>query len=310
VRRGAHEPESSKDLSMPKLDVTVAGNAVRIGERFSVTFHRTLRIPVDDRSYPLPPGLGRLPVHRFRDVVERESGGSLAMDELFVPLSQGEALWLGFEAASWKPNAVKIGVGGVNAVSGEPWDIQLRDDPQDYLVCPPQLWLDGINSGTGIVRQFVAMPLGSGMTVEGQVSGVEQVGGIQLVVFEPCVGRFPEHPPRLDERTPGALATPATMGLGAGGEIRQKLYPDPYGLDTWDPDVQGHVSVRILNSQQYLQLTGKRLPASPIDVATYRAHGLPWFALYDEEMGDLPASASLAGVEPVPERDSESQECP
>ena len=28
----------------------------------------------------------------------------------------------------------------------------------------------------------------------------------------------------------------AAMGLGAGGELRQKVYPDPYGVRTWDPD--------------------------------------------------------------------------
>lgn len=292
---------------MQTLPVSVSGTAVRIGERFSVTFHRTLRIPADGHSYPLPPGLGRLPIHQVRGGAGQKAGAGADLDDLVIPLSQGEALWLGFEAAPWKPNAVKVGVGGINAVSGEPWDIRLRDDPQDYLVCPPQLWLDGINSGAGVVRQFVAMPLGSGMTVEGQVSGVEHVGGIQIVVFEPRAGRFPEQAPQVDDGSPAVLAMPAMMGLGAGGEIRQKLYPDPYGLETWDADIQGHVSVRLLNRQQYLQLTGTQPPPSPIDAATYSRYGLPWFALYDEEMPDLPASSRLAGVKPVPEVDVDQE---
>lgn len=36
--------------------------------------------------------------------------------------------------------------------------------------CPRQPWLDGINSGDGYIRQFVAMKLGEGYTVEKQVS--------------------------------------------------------------------------------------------------------------------------------------------
>ena len=33
---------------------------------------------------------------------------------------------------------------------------------KDYLVCPPQLWLDGIYTGRNTLRQFVAVPLGVG----------------------------------------------------------------------------------------------------------------------------------------------------
>ncbi len=35
---------------------------------------------------------------------------------------------------------------------------------------PQQLWLDGICTEPGIVRQFVALPLGSGATIEEQVN--------------------------------------------------------------------------------------------------------------------------------------------
>lgn len=40
------------------LDVIIEEYAIRIGQRFAVSFHRTLRIPDDGRTYPLPPGLG------------------------------------------------------------------------------------------------------------------------------------------------------------------------------------------------------------------------------------------------------------
>jgi hypothetical protein len=43
------------------LQVTVQDNRVLVGERFSMSLQRTLRIPDDGREYPLPPGLGLFP---------------------------------------------------------------------------------------------------------------------------------------------------------------------------------------------------------------------------------------------------------
>jgi ubiquitin len=101
-------------------------------------------------------------------------------------------MWIRFQVK--KRFAVKIYVGGVNAVSGEPSAdteqtrvrryklLSERKSIQDYIVTPRQLWLDGIASHDGTVRQFVAMPLGSGYTVEAQVTGADLIGGLQLEI--------------------------------------------------------------------------------------------------------------------------------
>src|SRR5262249_30655084 len=96
------------------LDVIVEGDRLRFGERLSVSFHRTLRIPDDGRTYPLPPGFGLLPLAPM----PTESAAAPTPLQAVVPLYQREALWLGFAGAPWKPNALKIVVGGINAVSG------------------------------------------------------------------------------------------------------------------------------------------------------------------------------------------------
>jgi len=292
------------------LIVTVDHESVHIGERFSVSFQRTLRIPDDGRIYPLPPGLETFPVHRVEDysdcipVAWKEHGG------VFIPMYQREALWLAFNAAYWKPNAVKIGIGNINAVSGGAWDDRLHDDPQDYIVCPDQPWLDGINAGDGVIRQFVAMPLGMGYTVEGQLTGREEFGGIQILVYEPRPGRFPDQPPPEPDWEMEALfveeAVPrAQMGLGAGGKMKQKIYPDPYGIDTWDPENYGAVFVHIVNSEQYRDLTGLEPPPTPVSAQTYTTYGLPWFDLYDEGEGDVAASDKLVKVKTIREKDAE-----
>jgi hypothetical protein len=226
---------------------------------------------------------------------------------------QREALWLGFGGAEWKPNAVKVGVGHVNALSGEVWDERLRSDPQDYVVVPDQPWLDGINAGDGYVRQFVAMPLGLGYTVEGQVTGAEEFGGIQLLVYAPKPGRFSDQPPS-PQLTPASgplsapmlLAAPAEMGLAAGGRMKQKIYPDPYGVETWDEHNCGRLFVHIVNSEQYEAITGEAPPPTPISAQTYTEYGLPWFDLYDEAQGDVAVAEKLARIQSIRERDAES----
>jgi hypothetical protein len=296
------------------LDVQLGHNSIKIGDHFSVTFQRTLRIPDDGQDYPLPPGLGAFPIRRVEDYADnvpeqwRERGG------VFIPMYQREALWLSFSAAHWRPNAIKVAVGKINAITGQEWAETLQAKPQDYIVCPDQPWLDGINDGDGFIRQFVAMPLGMGYTVEGQVTGKEEFGGIQIIVFDPRPGRFPDEPPQ-EERfayPAGAMqlaaAPPAAgteMGLAAGGRMRQKIYPDEYGIDTWDQANFGRVYVHIVNSMMFREITGQDPPATPISAKEYAKRGLPWFDLYDEEKGTLASSDTLQKVKTVKEMDKD-----
>jgi hypothetical protein len=295
------------------LNVAIDEEIIRIGERLAVSFQRTLRVPDDGRAYPLPPGLGRLPLFQVKDYLDRvpplwrEQGGA------FIPMYQREALWLGFHAAAWKPNAVKIAVGSINAISGETSDHLLKFDPQNYLVCPDQPWLDGIHTGQGSVRQFVAMPLGLGYTIEASLTGAEIFGGIQITVFEPKPGEFPdERPATSDSGDPmRAMSKPggaASMGLGAGGMMKQKIYSDPYGIDTWDQDNYGRIFVHIINSAEFSKITGLQPAPTPIDAKSYTEYGLPWFELYDEAKSDIAPSEQLARVKTVAARDAERGE--
>jgi hypothetical protein len=291
------------------LDITIEDHRIHIGERFSIEFQRTLRIPDDSKIYPLPPGLGEFPVNRVADYLDRVPDHWKKLNSFFIPMYQKEALWLGFNGAYWKPNAVKIGVGNINAISGEVWDEKLHDDPQDYIVCPDQPWLDGINVGEGFIRQFVATPLGLGDTIEAQLTGVEKFGGIQILVYEPKPGKFPDQPPPESDIVLETVSMTSSgeyeMGLGAGGKMQQKIYPDKYGIETWDLENYGSIFIYIVNSEKYREITGLEPPPTPISAQTYTEYGFPWFSLYDEEKGDLPASARLAEVKTIREREAE-----
>ena len=95
------------------------------------------------------------------------------------------------------------------------------------------------------------------------------------------------------------------MGLGAGGMMRQKIYPDPHGLKAWDQDNFGRVVVRLVNSEHFREITGIDPPATPIDAQVYTKHGFPWFDLYDESRGDVPPPERLTTVKTVAEYDRE-----
>lgn len=293
------------------LDVTVYPTTIQIGKHFSVSFQRTLRLPDDGKVYPLPPGLGAFPICKVEDYADRVPTAWREQGGVFIPMYQREALWLQFRGASWRPNAVKIGVGKINAVTGQPWSETLNRSPQDYLVCPDQPWLDGINAGDGFIRQFVAMPLGMGYTVEGQVTGKEEFGGLQILVADPKPGRFPDEPPpevfregmvSLCMSAPSAPAG-AEMGLGAGGRMEQKIYPDQHGMDSWDESNSGQVYVHIVNSMAYREITGQEPPPTPVSAKQYTQYGYPWFSLYDEDQGDVDPSAVLSEVKSVKEMD-------
>jgi len=184
-----------------KLKVTTQHDSVKIGAHLGVSFQRTLRIPDDGGRYPLPPSLGQFPVCRIEDFRSAVPDAWKNHGGVFLPMWQREAMWLRFSGASFRPYALKVAVGKVCALSGEPYNQQLhaetgRHETQNYMVVPGQPWLDGINVGDGVIRQFIAMPLGMGYTVEGQVTGEERFGGIQLTAFDSKPGRFPYHPPR------------------------------------------------------------------------------------------------------------------
>jgi hypothetical protein len=294
------------------LDVEMRGDEIAIGPYFRVSFQRTLRIPDDGKTYPLPPGLGPFPVKRVQDYPARIPESWLEHGGVFIPMYQREALWLSFSQPSWRPAAVKVGVGKINAVTGEEWTNTLNRQVQDYLVVPRQPWLDGIKAGDGFVRQFVAMPLGMGYSVEAQLTGKEEWGGIQLIVFDPRPGLFPSEPPRVDESDEfqylmlePSQATCSEMGIAAGGKMRQKVYRDNHGVDTWDEKNFGRVYVHIVNSMQYREITGEEPPSTPVSADTYTQAGYPWFDLYDEAQADVEPSGKLAGVTSVKEKDKE-----
>ena len=155
-----------------------------------ISFNRTLRIQDDGKEYQLPSSLGLFPLlpshvvqHKLpkswyddkepkRSNIDINTGEYHEAVELLMPIHSKEAMFIAFSARNGSdvPSAIKCGMGGINALTGEPFiDFQLSESPQDYMVSPPQVWLDGIISKEGTVQQFVATTLGKEKSVAAQV---------------------------------------------------------------------------------------------------------------------------------------------
>ncbi|MGW3206898.1 hypothetical protein [Streptomyces sp. NPDC001135] len=200
---------------MTDSGVRIDGNTLRLPGGVAVRFVRTLRLP-ETGTHPLPPGLGEFPVRRVADYADTVPQEWRARGGVMLPVYLREAMWLSFSGTR-EPAALQVGVGKVCAVSGRPWSGRLARDPQNYVVLPRQPWLDGINSGKGTVRQFVAVPLGLGATVEGQVTGEEVWGGVQLQSFplkEPVLAEWRRREREREEARRRALSAGPVGGYG------------------------------------------------------------------------------------------------
>jgi len=304
--------------------------SVRVG------FQRTLRIPDDDKTYPLPPGLGNFPVRHIEDFKKRLPERWLKRGGVMVPMYQSEALWLQFqgtydsEREHHYPFAIKVATGKMSALTGKPWSKKLKG--KDYCVVPEQPWLDGYVVEDGLVRQFVAMPLGGGFTVEEQLTGKAEFGGIQIEVIPMKRSEYEKRFPKVERRPRlrmlrsmslgsaggggyGTMSYSATasasagdammnmcemdsMGLGAGGRMKQQVFDDPYGLDRWDTGHKSRCFVHLANSMMWRRITGDEPPTVPFTAAEYRRNGMPWFDFYADAPA-LEGTSKLKGVKTV-----------
>ena len=297
--------------------------------KISIEFQRTLRIPDDDKEYPLPPGLGRFPLKHVDDFAQSVSPKWIEHGGVMLPMYQSEALWINFntsyisEHATDYPFAIKIAAGKINAVTGDKWTNWLQKDEQDYMVSTEQPWLDGYCVEKGIIRQFVAMPLGSGYSAEEQITEEAEHGGIQIIVYPMKRKVFEKRFPKIEiqmfqrreyddavlfEMPVGAAIE--SMGLAPGGRMRQEIYEDPFDLDDWEMDHKSRSFIHIANSLIWRSITGEAPPTVPFTSKEYNRYGLPWFEYYDDKAISLKGSKKLKALKSVGEMGKDKGENP
>ncbi len=283
---------------------------VHADAELAIGFQRTLRIPDDDRSYPLPPGLGFFPLRHVDDFPGRVPPRWIEHGGVMLPMYQSEALWVSFSGSY--PCAVRVATGKIDAVTGKELKPGLARKPQNYLVIPEQPWLDGYCVKKGIIRQFVAMPLGAGYTAEEQITGEAEHGGLQLIVhpmkredYEELlshrrgrgmfVGAITADFPAMACRTAGG----SELGLAPGGRMRQEIFDDPHRFDVWEPETSARCFVHLANSLVWRHITGHEPPTVPPTAKEYSTAGLPWFEYYAEGAKAVDGSKILEKLKSV-----------
>lgn len=281
-----------------------------------ISFEKTLRVPDDGMTYPLPPGLGSFPIENVTHHAQRIPPSWSEVGGIMIPMHQSEAMWLSFET-DW-PTALKIGTGTVNAINGESWTAGLMWRPQGYVVLPEQPWLDGYCIAPGMVRQFVATGMGKGYSAEEQILGTLR-GGLQLEAYPLMVESFFEKKLRstlprtaeellvdyLPDPRDGVLQSQSfdrlteSMGLGAGGRIKQEIYEDQWEPEDWDLGRPSRTWVHLVDSATWKVVTGKTAPGKPLTAKQYTEHGFPWFDYYRDDVEPLDGSTVLANLKSV-----------
>ncbi|RYP35756.1 hypothetical protein DL767_003701 [Monosporascus sp. MG133] len=202
-----------------------------------ISFQRTIRVPANFKASFLPPGLGRFPLYKVQDYASRLPPELASKGGVFLPIhrvlsiliptgvatnsnAEKEAMWIRLSLTT--PFMINIYCGGVNAVSAEHHSEDLstkfrrlklkmeKESIQDYIVTPKQIWVDGIVTEPGIVRQFVAMPMGQGYTVEAQLTGKEINGGLQFEIAPSLINEIGSTPRAENDFTPPSTPSRAT----------------------------------------------------------------------------------------------------
>ena len=117
-------------IELTNDQITFSFPGVHPDARVVVEFQRTIRIPEGGTEIPRLPSLGRYPLYSVEDHAQRVPAHWLENGGAMLPMYQSEAMWLSFQPAYsvahdvFYPFAVKVGIGGVDAVTGERWSTE------------------------------------------------------------------------------------------------------------------------------------------------------------------------------------------
>ena len=309
--------------------------------KISIGFERTIRVPDDNKRHYLPPSLGNFPIKHIEDYDLGSKNKLKKRGGVLIPMFQADALWLDFTHDDYyslvedfnincsSPIALKVATGKICAISGNTWSEGLSEKTQNYIVLPEQPWLDGYNDSKGSVRQFVAAPLGKGLTVEKQLTGNEEIGGIQIQAFplkkkyydrliskrlEEAKVRAKRRAERIAERASREYninysieasrqeaneCIDLEMGLAAGGRIQQEIYKDPFGPECWDTNKSQRCFITLANATQWMKITGEEPPISPMNAEEYTRAGGVWFDYYDDDNKAIKGAKKLGKVKSI-----------
>lgn len=234
----------------------------------SISFRRTVRVPDDGVSYNQLPDCGFFPLYYVGTFLSPLPQKLVNDGGVFLPMYrkqsfafwdavdfgdlEREAAWIRFDAD--RPFAVKIHVGGINAVSGRdgaagnrPADRLSEQVTQDYIVAGPQRWLDSFTNGDGKARQFVAQPNESGYSVEPQLTGANRTDRLQFEIVPMLQQKVVTI--RLTTNYPrdSVLSLHRTIPL----KVAMAKWIDKYAPKPWEVELYSSDGTRLNEGERY-----------------------------------------------------------
>lgn len=310
-----------KSIELKDEQATFRFPGVHRDAELVIEFRRTARFLDDECDWYWD--YGRFSLYRVADyqdsvpAVWKEHGG------VFVPMYQSEAMrinllcriptdddWGGYYHRDHYPMAVKLGAGTANALTGEEWNEELNVSQQDYAVTPYEPSFDGICVRKGVVRQFVKgviqqfvpMPLGKGITEQEQLTEVAERRTLQVVVYPMKRSEYEEKGPVRPDAPCPRVPMPeevARLDLPPGDLHQRKLYEGRHGIDAWDTSICARLYVHIVNSVDFLKITGCKPPYTPWKREDYEMFEVPWEYSYGGDRKALYAARRFAARDSV-----------
>ncbi len=256
----------------------------------TVKFQRTMRIPDGGQTYSLATNLGQLPLRSVDACSKTALPSWIKKESVVLPLHRSEALWLWF--SSRYRFAVKIGVGKLDALTGEPWNSTLHRQPQNYLVVPEPWW----SESDEVLWHYLALPLGVGdsairlqvtpMSAESYYDNEFLIrtprsiheffssiifGGMILAQMEPGQREHERFELEfMEDKIQAALYQ----------SVPQKIPEDSYDFTARGQTQNVHGIVHPCDSSAWRQITGTNPPHPPLTADDYRQAGIPWVESY------------------------------
>lgn len=215
--RNGNNNDNSGQVHVDDTSITIINTSLDESIGLNISFARTLRVPEDGKVYGAPQLFAPALLRRVEDYKSRVPLDMARKGGVFMPLHEREALAIGFRLTHTSEKtdnqfAVKCLMGVVNTISGSTITEDNQHPAQDHIVVPGQTRLDGSLCSSSLVKQFVASPQESGIAAEGQSMGIENYGGIQLLIASKHSGQGDFGGLRPD-------LTPAESGLQPGDYI-------------------------------------------------------------------------------------------
>jgi len=143
------------------INYLIEGDIINFNDNIKVSLQRTYQLKYDPKVvHELPCSVQTLPII------------SIGENTLVAPIDPTtDALWINFSGVGYgnrnKSGALKVCSGYLNALTGhKDSDVltkqtknETRNHCQNYMTLETQPWLDGFNSGKGVIRQFVPTPM-------------------------------------------------------------------------------------------------------------------------------------------------------